>query len=148
MVSRSYVDQLSNVDSVIGGTLWTQGRPFLSVTPARVNRRLALGRAGEEAAAAWYIGRGYEIVDRNWRSRMGEIDLVCDGHDVLVFCEVKTRRSDRLGAPEEAVTRSKQLRLRRLAAEYLFLHTSGRRQVRFDVVAILDSGLTVIEGAF
>jgi putative endonuclease len=113
------------------------------VTPPPVHRRLALGRAGEERAAVCY-----EIVDRNWRSRIGEIDLVCDGHDVLVFCEVKTRRSDRLGAPAEAVTRSKQLRLRRLAAEYLLLHTSGRRHVRFDIAAILGSDLTVIEGAF
>jgi putative endonuclease len=67
---------------------------------------------------------------------------------VLVFCEVKTRCSERLGTPAEAVTRAKQLRLRRLAAEYIFLHTCGGHQPRFDVAAILGHKLTVIEGAF
>jgi putative endonuclease len=113
-----------------------------------VHHNLALGQAGEDRAAAWYARRGYQILERNWRSRTGEIDLICTGHDVVVFCEVKTRCSDRRGAPVEAVTRSKQLRLRRLAAEYLFLHTCGGHDVRFDVAAILGTSLTVIEDAF
>jgi putative endonuclease len=113
-----------------------------------VNRRGALGRAGEARAAAWYLGHGYQIIERNWRSRLGEIDLVCAGHGVLVICEVKTRCTDHLGSPVEAVTRSKQLRLRRLAAQYIFLHTCGHHEVRFDVAAILGPTLTVIEGAF
>jgi hypothetical protein len=70
---------------------------------------------------------GYQIVERNWRSRIGEIDLVCSRDDVLVFCEVKSRRTDRLGAPAEAVTVSKQLRLRRLAAAYLQAHRGPLR---------------------
>jgi len=97
---------------------------------------------------AWYISRGYMILERNWRSKTGEIDLICSGRDVIVFCEVKARRTDRLGAPAEAVTPSKQLRLRRLASEYLWMHTCGSHRVRFDVAAILDSTLTVIENAF
>jgi putative endonuclease len=113
-----------------------------------LNRRLALGQAGEDRAAAWYAAQGYQIVERNWRSGLGEVDLVCARGRVLVFCEVKTRHSDHLGAPAEAVTRTKQLRIRRLAAEYLFLHTCGGHDVRFDVVAILGPTLTVIEGAF
>jgi putative endonuclease len=114
-------------------------------------RRQALGGEGEDRAAAWYIARGYEIVERNWRTRLGEVDLVCAQGRVLVFCEVKTRRSDKLGTPAEAVTRTKQLRLRRLAAEYLSGHPCGRgalQSVRFDVVAILGPTLSVIEGAF
>jgi putative endonuclease len=97
-------------------------------------------------------------MERNWRSRIGEIDLICSLDNVVVFCEVKTRRSDRLGSPVEAVTRPKQLRIRRLAAEYLYLHTCGGHDVRFDVVAILGPSypgagngtptLTVIEAAF
>jgi putative endonuclease len=118
------------------------------VTSKPVNRRLALGQAGEERAAAWYRARGYQIIERNWRSRLGEIDLVCARPEVLVFCEVKTRGTDRLGAPVEAVTRRKQLRLRRLAAEYLFLHTCGRHEIRFDVASVLGTTLTVVEGAF
>jgi putative endonuclease len=131
-----------------------QRRPFSGVTdphphPHRnSNRRIALGQDGEDRAAAWYTHRGYMILERNWRSRTGEIDLVCAGHDVIVFCEVKTRHTDRLGAPAEAVTPSKQLRIRRLASEYLWKHTCGSHRVRFDVAAILGSTVTVIENAF
>ena len=69
---------------------------------------MALGRAGEDRAADWYLARGYQIVERNWRSKVGELDLVCARGNVVVFCEVKTRRSDRLGAgrgghPRQAV---------------------------------------------
>jgi putative endonuclease len=112
------------------------------------NRRRALGQAGEDRAAEWYARHGYRIIERNWRSRIGEIDLICARPDVLVFCEVKNRRTDRLGDPVEAVTRAKQLRLRRLASQYLFLHTCGEHNVRFDVAAILGPTLTIIEGAF
>jgi putative endonuclease len=118
------------------------------VTPGPVNHRIALGRSGEDRAADWYARRGYQIVERNWRSRIGEIDLICARDDILVFSEVKTRCSDRLGAPAEAVTRVKQLRLRRLAGEYISRHTCGGHQPRFDVVAVLGRSLTVIEGAF
>ena len=118
------------------------------MTDPHLHRSIALGQAGEDRAAAWYIAHGYIILQRNWRSRTGEIDLVCAGHDVIVFCEVKTRYSDRLGAPAEAVTPSKQLRIRRLASEYLWKHTCGSHRVRFDVAAILGSTLTVIENAF
>ena len=118
------------------------------MTSGPANYRIVLGRSGEDRAAAWYARHGYQIVERNWRSRTGEIDLVCARDEVLVFCEVKTRCSERLGTPAEAVTRAKQLRLRRLAAEYIFLHTCGGHQPRFDVAAILGHKLTVIEGAF
>jgi putative endonuclease len=111
-------------------------------------RRLAFGRSGEEQAAAWYRQHGYRILAQNWRSRIGEIDLVCALPEVLVFCEVKTRHNDRLGTPAEAVTARKQIRLRRLADQYVGRHTGGGHQLRFDVVAILGDRLTVIEGAF
>jgi putative endonuclease len=110
---------------------------------------LALGHSGEDLATAWYIGHGYEIMERNWRSRLGEIDLICAGPaDVIVFCEVKTRASERFGLPVEAVTRAKQIRIRRLATQYLFLHTCGSHEIRFDVAAVLGRTLTVHEGAF
>jgi putative endonuclease len=90
-----------------------------------VNPHIALGQAGEDRAASWYAGHGYQIIERNWRSRIGEIDLICARPDVLVFCEVKNRCTDRLGDPVEAVTPGKQLRLRRLASQYILLHTSS-----------------------
>jgi putative endonuclease len=117
-------------------------------SPPATDRRIALGRTGEDRSADWYSTRGYQIVERNWRSKAGEVDLVCARGDVVVFCEVKTRRTDRVGAPAEAVTRIKQLRLRRLAAEYLSRHVCGPCDVRFDVVAILGAELNVIEAAF
>jgi putative endonuclease len=120
--------------------------------PHTTNRHLALGQSGENWAAAWYAGQGYQVIERNWRSRHGEIDLICSRDDVLVFCEVKTRRTTRLGDPLEAVTRAKQIRLRRLAVEYLYRHTCGGHEVRFDVAAILGTAqnftLTIIEAAF
>ena len=112
----------------------------------------AVGARGEDRAAQWYEARGYRILDRNWRSRQGELDLVVRSDRVLVFCEVKARNSDRYGAPFEAVTRSKQLRLRRLAAEWLRVRgpVLARRpaDVRFDVVSVFGPYVQVIESAF
>ena len=76
--------------------------------------RRAFGQAGEERAARWYRSHGYTIVDRNWRCREGELDLVVARGRTLVFVEVKTRRTDRFGTPAEAITWRKQQRLRTL----------------------------------
>src|SRR5664279_5211472 len=114
--------------------------------------RRRLGTFGEDAAARWYEARGFEIVDRNWRVREGEIDLVARSGRTIVFCEVKTRSSDRFGAPVEAVTATKQRRLRVLAARWLAEHPALRGQVRFDVASVMPGGaapsITVIEAAF
>jgi len=108
-----------------------------------------VGRQGESLAAAWYRDRGYQVVDRNWRTRSGELDLVALRHRTLVFCEVKARTTDAFGVPAEAVNRSKQVRLRRLAAQWMASHPATRgRQVRFDVACVLGDTLEVIEGAF
>lgn len=110
----------------------------------------ALGRSGEDAAAEWYRAAGYEVVARNWRCRLGEIDLVCRRGRVLVICEVKARSSARFGSPLEAVTAAKQRRLRRLAAAYLDGAGEGGRAavVRFDVAAVLGGEVEVVEAAF
>ena len=111
--------------------------------------RLALGAAGEAAAAAWYVRRGYTVVARNWRCRDGELDLVVRRGRELVFVEVKARTTDRFGVPAEAVTLRKQRRLRGLAARYLAEEGGGgAARLRFDVVAILGGRLDVIEAAF
>jgi len=109
--------------------------------------RRALGAAGEELAAAWYVARGYRVVCRNWRCRDGELDLVVRKGRQLVFVEVKARTTDRFGIPAEAVTRAKQVRIRRLARQYL-ASTGERGSLRFDVVGILAGRLEVIESAF
>lgn len=108
-----------------------------------------MGTAGEDRAAAWYQERGYRVVARNWRSRQGEIDLIAERAGTVVFCEVKARTGTGFGEPFEAVTRAKQLRLRRLAAEWLRTAPRGRAyEVRFDVVSIRGDELTVLEAAF
>jgi putative endonuclease len=119
--------------------------------------RRALGTFGEDAAARWYEARGFEIVDRNWRVREGEIDLVARRGTTIVFCEVKTRSSDRFGSPLESVTVTKQRRLRTLAAKWLAAHPARhgderRGEVRFDVASVTPAGasptVAVVEAAF
>jgi putative endonuclease len=106
------------------------------------------GARGEAAAASWYQARGYEVLARNWRCREGELDLVLRSGRTYVFCEVKARASAAFGAPVEAVTASKQARIRRLAARWL--QESGARPaaVRFDVASVLGRRLDVVEQAF
>jgi putative endonuclease len=110
--------------------------------------RRELGSRGEEAVAAWYEARGYEVLARNWRSRHGELDLVVRHGRTFVFCEVKTRTSTAFGAPVEAVTREKQARLRRLAARWLDGAPVRPREIRFDVASVLRGEIEVLEGAF
>ena len=110
--------------------------------------RRAFGQAGEDEAAAWYRARGYTIVDRNWRCREGELDLVVARGRTLVFVEVKNRRTDRFGTPAEAITPRKQQRLRTLARRYLEATGARPRSLRFDVIAILGGHLEVIPAAF
>ena len=109
--------------------------------------RQAFGAAGEDQAARWYLEQGYRVVARNWRCREGELDLVVRRGRQLVFVEVKARRTDRFGTPAEAVTIDKQRRIRRVARRYL-ADTGERGTLRFDVVSILGTDLTVIEAAF
>ncbi len=113
-----------------------------------VDRRRVLGADGEARAAAWYEARGYDVVARNWRCRDGELDVVVRRGRLLVFVEVKTRTSARFGTPAEAVTPTKQRRLRRLAMRYLADTGTTAGELRFDVVAILGGELEVIEAAF
>lgn len=108
----------------------------------------ALGLAGEDLAAAWYEAHGYEVLARNWRVREGELDLVVRRARTLVFCEVKTRSSTAFGSPAEAVTRDKRDRIRHLAATFLQTSPVKAREIRFDVAAVLDGHVEIIEGCF
>jgi putative endonuclease len=96
----------------------------------------AVGAYGERVALAHLVDQGMVVLDRNWRCREGELDLILrDGSD-LVFVEVKTRRSDRFGTPAEAVGALKVRRLRRLAAQWLAQAGVRPPGVRFDVVSV------------
>lgn len=99
-------------------------------------------------AARWYEAHGYKVIDRNWRCREGELDLVVRKQRTIVFCEVKTRTSLAFGSPAEAVTRDKRQRIRVLASKWLETSPVRPIQIRFDVACILDGNLEIIEGAF
>ena len=105
-----------------------------------MHARSQLGRRGEDAACDLYRRLGFQVVERNYRSGRGEVDVVARRGDTLVFCEVKTRRSDGWGIPAEAVDHSKQARLRRLAAAWLAERRPGFVDVRFDVVSVIVRG--------
>ena len=125
----------------------------MSPPPASgAERRAALGRHGEDVAAAWYEDHGYEVLARNWRRREGEVDLIARQGRTVAFCEVKTRSTDAFGTGGESVLPAKQRRIRRLAARWLAELTpaSGRALVdlRFDVVCITAGEVDVIEDAF
>jgi putative endonuclease len=110
----------------------------------------ARGAWGEDLAVRHYRAAGYEIVDRNWRCRIGEIDVIATRGDTIVFCEVKARRGAGFGGAVAAVDHTKQRRLRRLAAMWLAEHRDDgpHRHVRFDVVAITGVAVEVFEAAF
>jgi len=118
----------------------------VSLSPAA--RARAVGRRGEQQAAAWYEANGFEVLATGWRCASGEIDVVCRRGGLVVVCEVKARTSSRFGAPEEAVGPAKQRRLRRLAACYLAEAALRTTRVRFDVATVLDGRLQLIEDAF
>jgi putative endonuclease len=98
--------------------------------------------------AAWYQAEGYEVLDRNWRCRTGELDIVARKGSTVVICEVKSRSSTAFGIPAEAVTRSKQARLRQLAALWLGQSPVRAAEIRFDVASVLNGRIEVLEAAF
>ena len=100
-----------------------------------------LGRLGEDYACQWLRQRNWKILARNWRSRFGELDIIAlDPESILVFVEVKTRRTGRFGSPEQAVGPRKQTHLRRAAVQWLISHDrdpgARHRGTRFDVISL------------
>jgi putative endonuclease len=114
--------------------------------------RQRLGDAGEEAAAELLRSRGYRIVARNHRCRLGEVDLVAEHSGLLVFVEVRTRATAAFGGPEETVSLRKRRRVVAAARDYLARRRGPERGLRFDVVAVVDGPrgpqLTHFENAF
>lgn len=114
--------------------------------------RIVTGKKGESVAADYLKKNGYEILGKNFRCPLGEIDMIARDQEGLVFIEVKTRRSEDLGYPEEAVDMKKQKKISQLAAYYLRTKDLTNVQARFDVVAITMSGssmeVKLIKNAF
>jgi putative endonuclease len=112
--------------------LWGLSEPLWLV----LDRRLPLGRRGENAAARFLARRGYIIVARGQRGQIGELDLVAVDGRTVVFVEVKTRTTQDAGHPADAVDEAKQRQLTRLALAFLQRHDLLEAKSRFDVVAI------------
>ena len=101
-----------------------------------MNSKMRRGRAGEDLAVDYLVKKGYRILDRNYRYGHGEIDIVAEDGSVLVFVEVKARRSKQYGEPEDAITFRKRALLRRTADGYIYEHNIEDKDCRFDVVAV------------
>ena len=112
-----------------------------------MNRR-AYGNAGEDAACAYLMQRGWTILDRNVRRGRGEIDIIARRKDIVAFVEVKRRSGLNYGRPAEAVNREKQTRIAHAAALYMQENDLSDSKLRFDVIEILPGEIQHIEGAF
>lgn len=117
-----------------------------------MDHRQSLGRRGEDLACAELEKRGYVILERRFRTRCGELDIVARDGGVLVFVEVKARSSSSFGTPFESVTWKKRRRLCQMAIAYLFVKRLAGVACRFDVVAVFErQGIQTVElvrGAF
>jgi putative endonuclease len=101
------------------------------------NRKTSdLGKLAEDFAVGFLQEKGYKIIDRNFRSRFGEIDIVAEESGTLVFVEVKARWSQKFGSPEEAVTPQKLYRIRKTAEYYALINSKTDQKMRIDVVAL------------
>lgn len=104
------------------------------------NARIKLGSQGEDIAAKYLQERGYKILQRNFRSRYGEIDIICIREQTVVFVEVKTRTNTSFGSPEESITKTKQQHIHTVALNFLTTYPYPFKEIRFDVIGILMDG--------
>lgn len=107
----------------------------------------SLGLFGERIAENFIKSKGYKIVMKNYRCKLGEIDLIAERGNLLVFIEVKTRSNDKFGKGFEAVNFKKIDKIRKVATLYL-MQNNLEREVRFDVISIDNRKVTHLEGAF
>jgi len=117
----------------------------------KIISKITTGKHGEKKAALFLKKHGYEIVQHNFRCAIGEIDIIARERGELVFVEVKTRKSNDLGYPEQAVGLKKQKKISQVAAYYLQKNDLTDAHARFDVVAITlgtESEIKLIRNAF
>jgi putative endonuclease len=115
-----------------------------------MNRKQRIGKEGEAAAARFLVKRGYKILEQNYRSSLGEIDIIARDRQTIVFVEVKTRGSLEYGSPKLAITPGKRRKITMAALLYLKKNSQMRASARFDVVTVRsDSGdIHLIKNAF
>lgn len=110
-----------------------------------IKNNQATGLSGEEAAAKYLTSKGFRIIERNFKKRYGEIDIVAMEGDTLVFVEVKTRLGDKFGTPEESITPWKLRSLTRSCHYYTHLHPDLGESMRIDFLSVIFSGFDIIE---
>ena len=103
-----------------------------------MNNNQHLGKTGEKLSVDFLIGKGFKILNRNWRYKKAEIDIIVSKKDILIFIEVKTRKSDYFSRPEDAIT-SKKIELYQKSAESYLEQNNLENEVRFDVISIIHT---------
>lgn len=105
-----------------------------------MSKNIFIGKKGEEIAVEYLVSKGYKVLEKGYRSkRWGEIDIICNKDNRLIFVEVKTRTSNFYGRPEAAVTPHKIRSLKRAAMYYCITHPGCPKSLRMDVISILLS---------
>lgn len=117
-----------------------------------VNQRQQFGRKSESLAAKFLKKQGYKIIEQNYRTKLGEIDIIAKDKDTLVFVEVKARSSNHIAYPKWAITPAKQRKISMVALYYLKITKQNNVKARFDVVAISypkdNPNIEIIKNAF
>lgn len=117
-----------------------------------LNSKQIFGKKSESLAVKHLKRKGYKILAQNYRTKMGEVDIIARDKDVIVFVEVKARRSDRFGDPKWAVTYKKQRKISMVALQYLKEAGKSNTRARFDVVSIDSRGdkthIELVKNAF
>ena len=116
-------------------------------SPQDVHKKV-LGKKGEKLVAEYLKKQGYKILETNYRTPFGEADIIVLDKDEIVFVEVKTRSSDKFGAPKESVTKKKRETYRKIA-QFYWLRTGEEPNARFDVAQVFDDGsIDYLKNAF
>lgn len=115
--------------------------------------RIEIGKSGEEAAVGFLRKRRYKIIQRNYKNKLGEIDIIAKDGDTLCFIEVKTRSSFKFGYPQEAVTLTKQKKINKVALSYLKQYNLLNIPARFDIISVVLNSqnkfdIEIIQDAF
>ena len=107
-----------------------------------------LGTQGESVAVKFLKDKKYKILKQNFITKIGEIDIIAQTKDIIVFVEVKARKSVRFGYPREAINLAKQNKIRQVATQYLLANKLMNSKVRFDCIEVLGDQITHIENCF
>ncbi len=105
-----------------------------------MNNKKEKGKEGEELACKYLIEHGYKILQKNYQFGRGEIDIIALDGEIIVFIEVKYRKSLEYGYPEDSITKKKQLQIRKIAEAYLYQYKIENHPCRIDVISILHFG--------